>query len=632
MGLVAGNVGVKAILEVFRCLPFYRSGHGSGYIMGLVAGNVGVKASLVIFNLLPADFFGRGAGGYYCVGAVHALGEGDFVSCAVICFTYNAASEIFGDGEGFGTISYSNLSLLCILADGGGLAFVHCFVFHGEGAVVIADHASGDVLVGGVWYCVIAQVLADFFRPYGGFSCGVYGPFIGSGGDRAAVFIENGFCSIFHSAIDFMNFGCYLAFIDIGLVECFASQGNMVRFEIIGNFQTLGGELIIDYHIISCNGTGSGDVYRICETAAGKGSCAVTDTGALYFTAGGYHIAAGGNISGGCDGSHSGKSAAFHAGSAIGDSMAGDRTGSGDVFAGNIFTGNIAGCGNIFTRNIAGAGIDITIAGQDITAIGIYAAIGCYFAICINRKLSSRSFDGAAGINFKVSIRSFDGTISIESRFCSIRHIAAGKYAVRCNDGTVLAHFDAIFIHGNLIITIFVQHQFIYSRGCGAVVSGDFGNHAVPIYFEVILVGRFASILFSRNFPINFRFCVCIGNAISFQGRCFICLFIQGRVNFCFRVRISNAVSCQVCRLICFSIQGSIGFCFRVRISNAVSCQVCRLICLTIQGSIGFCFRVRIGDAIPCQGRCFISLFCKFCVGLQLGVHFRSIHTLAFTF
>ena len=290
-------------------------------------------------------------------------------------------------------------------------------------------------------------------------------PYIGSGGDRAAIFIENGFCSVFHSANGIIDFGCHFAFIDIGLVECFASQGNTIRFEAIS------GELTFDYHIISCNGAGSIDINCIIKAAAGKGGCAVTDTGALYFTAGG-------NISGGCDGSHSGKSAAFHAGSVIGNSMAGDRTGSGDVFAGNIFAGNIAismqiaGCGNIFTRNIAGAGIDITTAGQDVTAIGIYAAIGCYLAVCIDRKLS---------------IRPFDGTISIESRFSSIRRIAAGKYAIRCNDGTILAHFDALFVHGDLIITIFVQHQCFHSRGCGAVVSGNLGNHAVIAHFEIIL-------------------------------------------------------------------------------------------------------------------------------------------------
>ena len=177
-------------------------------------------------------------------------------------------------------------------------------------------------------------------------------PYIGSGGDRAAVFIENGFCSVFHSANGIIDFGCHIALIYISLVLWFASQGNTICFEAIS------GELTSDYHIISCNGA-SGDIYRAGETAAGKGGYAVTDTGALYFTA-------------------------FHAGSAIGDNTAADRTGSGDVFAGNIFAGNItismqiAGCGNIFTGNIAGSGNDITTAGQDTTAIGIYAAIGCY--------------------------------------------------------------------------------------------------------------------------------------------------------------------------------------------------------------------------------------------------------------
>ena len=361
MSLIAGNFRCKASIEVLRCLAFYRGGHGSGYVMGLLAVNVGVKAALIVFNLLTADVFGGSAGGFYYIGAVHALGEGDFVSCAVICFTYNAASEIFGDIEGFGTISYSNLSFSCILADGGGLGAVHCFVFHGEGAVAIADHVSGDVLVGGIWYCVIAQVLADFFRPYDGFSCGVYVPFIGSGGDRAAVFIENGFCSVFHGANGIIDFGCHIAFIDIGLVECFASQGNTIRFEAIS------GELTFDYHIITSDSPGSIDINCIIKAAAGKGGCAVTDTGALYFTAGGYHIAAG------CDGSHSGKGAAFHAGSTVGDSMAFHSSGTGNVFAGNV-----SGCRNVFAGNIAGAGIDLATAGQDVTAIGIYAAIGCY--------------------------------------------------------------------------------------------------------------------------------------------------------------------------------------------------------------------------------------------------------------
>ena len=155
MGLLAVNVGGKAAIEVFRCLAVYRGGHGFGYIMGLLAVNVGGKAAIIVFNLLTADFFGGGAVGFYFIGAVHALGEGDCLSCAAIGFAHNAVGEIFGDGEGFGTISYSNLSFFCILADGGVLVlsvhcFVFCFVFHVEG-VAIADHASGDVLLGVVW-------------------------------------------------------------------------------------------------------------------------------------------------------------------------------------------------------------------------------------------------------------------------------------------------------------------------------------------------------------------------------------------------------------------------------------------------------------------------------------------------
>ncbi len=117
------------------------------------------------------------------------------------------------------SINYSNLSFSCILADGGVLVrSVHCFVFHGEGAVIIADHFSSDVLLGAFWFCVIAQVLADFFRPYDGFSCGVYDPFIGSDGDRAAVFIENGFCTVVHSANLVIDFGCHIAAINGSVV------------------------------------------------------------------------------------------------------------------------------------------------------------------------------------------------------------------------------------------------------------------------------------------------------------------------------------------------------------------------------------------------------------------------------
>ena len=193
--------------------------------------------------------------------------------------------------------------------------------------------------------------------------------------------------------------------------------------------------------------------------------------------------------------------------------------------------------------------------GQDFTAVRIYAAFGSNLTVFIDFKFPICP----SNFTFRCIQGCFGSTIVI---------ITACVEAVFIHGSTVLAYFDSIFAEGNLVFAIFIQHQFIHSRGCGAVVSGDFGNHTVPIYFEVILVGRFAGILFSRNFLINFRFCVCIGNAISFQGRCFICLFIQGRVNFGFRVRISNAVACQVCRLICFSIQGSIGFCFRVHVRS----------------------------------------------------------------
>ena len=115
--------------------------------------------------------------------------------------------------------------------------------------------------------------------------------------------------------------------------------------------------------------------------------------------------------------------------------------------------------------------------GLDTTAIGIYAAIGCYFAICANRKLSTRSFDGT----------------------------------IRSNDGIVLAHFDAIFIHGDLIITIYLQYQFVHIL---VAVVFNHGNHTVFINFEVILVGLFASSCFSRNSFIDCCFRVRIGDAI----------------------------------------------------------------------------------------------------------------------
>ena len=161
------------------------------------------------------------------------------------------------------SINYSNLSFSCILADGGVLVLsVHCFVFHGEGAVVIADHFSGDVLLGAVWFCVIAQVLADFFPPYVGISCGIYAPFIGSDGDRAAVFIENRFCNGYHTAIRCKNFGCHIALINLGIVEWFASQGNMVCFEATGDCQIIGGDGSVSFDI-SCGCDGAAACIQI---------------------------------------------------------------------------------------------------------------------------------------------------------------------------------------------------------------------------------------------------------------------------------------------------------------------------------------------------------------------------------
>ena len=85
--------------------------------------------------------------------------------------------------------------------------------------------------------------------------------------------------------------------------------------------------------------------------------------------------------------------------------------------------------------------------------------------------------------------------------------IATGIEPVFVHDSTIRAHFDAIFVHGNLIITIYLQYQLIHSSGCGAVVA-DFGNHAVVAHFEVILVGLFASIFFS---------CHCIGIGLDLR-------------------------------------------------------------------------------------------------------------------
>ena len=520
MGLIAGNVGVKAILEVFRCLTFYCSGHGSGYIMGLIAGNVGIKAFIVIFNLLPADFFGRGAGGFHFVGAIHALGECDFVSCAAIGFTYNP--------------------FFCILTDGGGLAVVHCFVFHGEGAVIIADHSSGDVIA--AWYCVITQVLGDSLRPYGGTSCGIYFPFIGSDGDRAAVFIENGFCSVFHSANGIIDFGGHIARINLGIVVWFASQGNTFCFEAIGDFQILGGDGSVSFDIsFGCDGAVACIQISTFQCQAvsfhGTRACVKTVTGNLAFcmngTTGFDVTTVNFTILGIQAGAGNGAAADV---SALGIQAGAGNGGAGNGGAANGFTRNISCRNDIMDIQISGLEGSYTvcqfISGDCTPSINVldakalhtgksavgsdvhradFAGCCCDFAVCANRKLS---------------LSSFDGTVSIESRFSISRRIAAGKYAIRCNNGTVRAHFDALFVHGDLIITIYLQYQLIHRRGCGAVVSGHFGNHAVVAHFEIILGIGFPRIDFVNYFSITitggFEGIVCFFGMVCFSGMGYI--------------------------------------------------------------------------------------------------------------
>ena len=220
--------------------------------MGFISTHCGFQSVLVVFGHFASDsglHFAADSGvqvfvncvGHVFVSRVHQvlsrMGNHSFFSGILdirssllgvgLVFSVTSVgieSFIAQVGGGFViSINYSNLSFFCILADGGGLAFDHCFVFHGEGAVIIADHFSSDVFLGAVWFCVIAQVLADFFRPYDGFSCGVYDPFIGSDGDRAAVFIENGFCTVVHSANLVIDFGCHIAAIN-GSVVIFCIQ------------------------------------------------------------------------------------------------------------------------------------------------------------------------------------------------------------------------------------------------------------------------------------------------------------------------------------------------------------------------------------------------------------------------
>ena len=302
MGLILCYCGFQCILVVFGHFAFYRLFQGAIYgiglialyIMGFISTHCGFQSVLIVFGHFASDsglHFAADSGGqvfvngvgHVFVSPVHQvlsrMGNHSFFSGILdirssllgvgLVFSVTSVgieSVIAQVGGGFViSINYSNLSFSCILADGGGLGTVHCFVFHGEGAVVIADHVSGDFLVRGFWFCVIAQILADFFRPYDGFSCGVYDPCIGSGGDRAAIFIENGFCRVFHSANGIIDFGGHIARINLGIVVWFASQSNMVCFELTANFELtlnfhiLCGEFVIDCHI-SSGDIGSTDV------------------------------------------------------------------------------------------------------------------------------------------------------------------------------------------------------------------------------------------------------------------------------------------------------------------------------------------------------------------------------------
>ena len=412
--LDVGNLGIEVFL--FRTFYIDRtvSGHSIGlvdsYIVGFVAPDLGIQVGFVIFRHIAGYGFLQGAFhrtgfiaadsggqvivngvGHIFVSPIHQvlsrMGNHSFFSgildirssllgVGLVCSVTSEGIEsvIAQVGGGFViSINYSNLSFSCILADGGVLVrSVHCFVFHGEGAVIIADHFSSDVLLGAFWFCVIAQVLADFFRPYDGFSCGVYDPFIGSDGDRAAVFIENGFCTVVHSANLVIDFGCHIA----------AINGSVVIFCIHRAGKSLG-----------IKGSVDGQVRH-------TGDCA---------------------------------------------------------------------CGSDFHR-------------------ADFAGCCCDFALCINGKVSSRPFDGA---------------IPFQSCASMFIIIATGIEPVFVHDSTIQAYFDSIFAEGNLVFAIFVQHQFIYSRGCGAVVSGDFGNHAVVAHFEIILVGLFTSNCFSFDLPIQ---------------------------------------------------------------------------------------------------------------------------------
>ena len=162
----------------------------------------------------------------------------------------------------------------------------------------------------------------------------------------------------------------------------------------------------------------------------------------------------------------------------------GSQTGYRSHTAGNctalsveFSAGNLAGC-------------DASTTGFNFSAGSLYAAFGCNLTVCIDLKIPICP----SNFTFRCIQGCFGSAIVI---------IASGVDTLFIHGSTVLAYFDSIFAEGNLVFAIFIQHQCIHSRGCGAVVSGDFGNHAVVAHFEVILVGRFASSYFSLDLPIQ---------------------------------------------------------------------------------------------------------------------------------
>ena len=542
MGFIAAHLGGEVSLVIFRHIARYRFGQGAFHRTGFIAadsgGQVFVNGVGHVFGSRVHQVLSRMGNHSFFSGILDIRSSLLGVGLVFPVTSVGIESFIAQVGGGFViSINYSNLSFFCILADGGGLAFDHCFVFHGEGAVIIADHFSGDVLLGAFWFCVIAQVLADFFRPYDGFSCGVYDPFIGSGGDRAAVFIENGFCRVFHTAIGIIDFGCHIAFINLGIVVWFASQGNMFCFELTANFELtlnfhiLCGEFVIDFHIISGD-IGSTDAPGSLDKTA---ACIEAFNSCVSCC----QVAANFSLASGCQGTGLDISG-FHCAGGIDGACTYIQPGAGNLAAFDIAGTYIQlGSGNLAAFDIAGTYIQLlagdiaivinsgcTVTDIDATigiyfettigcidaTIGIYfettigcidATIGIYFettigyaelSIIANTKFSISCvqsticfYISGSSIHCEFAAGPFDGTVSIESRFSISRRIAAGKYAIRCNNGTVRAHFDALFVHGNPIISIYVQYQFIHRRGWGAVVSGNFGNHAVVAHFEIIL-------------------------------------------------------------------------------------------------------------------------------------------------